>query len=138
MTEMDSPAPPAPPPAALGEIGQIALTVADVARATAFYRDTLGLRFLFEAGPDMAFLAAGGTRLMLTKPQGHGEPGKNSVLYFRTADVAAAHAAVVARGAKDERGPQLVARMPDHELWLAFVRDPEGNLIGLMEERRGR
>jgi predicted enzyme related to lactoylglutathione lyase len=124
-------------PVALGEIGQIALTVRDVAAATAFYRDTLGLKFLFQAGPDLAFLAAGGTRLMLTVPQGHGEPGKNSPLYFRTGDIAATHAAIVARGAANERGPQLAARLPDHELWLAFVRDPEGNLVGLMEERRG-
>lgn len=119
---------------ALSEIGQIALTVSDVARATVFYRDTLGLKFLFAAGPHLAFLAAGGVRLMLTTPQGHGEPGKNSVLYFKTADLGATHAAIVARGATNERAPALAAKMPDHELWLAFVRDPDGNLIGLMSE----
>ncbi len=117
-------------------LGQIALTVGDVARATVFYRDVLGLRFLFSAGPNLAFLAAGDVRLMLSTPQGHGEPGKNSVLYFKVTDVVATHAAIVARGAKDERAPQLTARMPDHELWIGFVRDPDGNLVGLMEEKR--
>lgn len=132
---MDAPPPSPPPLFALGEIGQIALTVRDVVVATAFYRYTLGLRFLFQAGPNLVFLAAGSTRLMLTTPQGHGEPGKNTTLYFRTGDVAAAHAAIVARGATNERGPQLFATMPDHELWMAFVRDPERNLVRLMEER---
>jgi predicted enzyme related to lactoylglutathione lyase len=59
----------------------------------------------------------------------------NSILYFKVSDIAATHAAIVARGAKSERPPQLTARMPDHELWAAFVRDPDGNLIGLMEKR---
>lgn len=124
------------PPPALSGIGQIALTVSDVAAATAFYRDVLGLRFLFAAGPNLAFLEAGGVRLMLTTPQGHGEPGRNSTLYFRAADLGAAHAAIVARGARSERAPALTARMSDHELWMAFVRDPDGNLVGLMSEVR--
>ncbi|ACB74614.1 VOC family protein [Opitutus terrae] len=122
--------------AAVSEIGQIALTVRDVAQATRFYRDVLGLPFLFEAGPQLAFLAAGSVRLMLTTPQGHGEPGHNSILYFKVADLPAVHAAVVARGARSEREPQLTARMPDHELWISFVRDPDDNLIGLMSEVR--
>ena len=126
-----------PPSPTLSEIGQIALIVSDVAKATEFYRDVLGLKFLFGAGPNLAFLAAGSVRLMLTTPQGHGEPGKNSILYFKVADLPATHAAVVARGAKNERAPQLTAKMPDHELWIGFVRDPDDNLIGLMSEVRG-
>lgn len=125
------------PPPALSEIGQIAIVVRDVAGATAFYRDVLGLKFLFAAGPNLAFLAAGAVRLMLTTPQGHGEAGKNSVLYFKVGDINATHAAVVARGAKNERAPALTARLPDHELWIGFVRDPDDNLIGLMSEVRG-
>lgn len=96
----------------------------------------LGLRFLFDAGPNLAFLAAGDVRLMLTRGDGAGSVGKNSVLYFRTPAVAVTYAAVLERGAKGEQGPQLVANLPDHELWMAFVRDPDGNLVGLMEERR--
>lgn len=118
------------------EIGQIAITVSDVAKATAFYRDVLGLKFLFPAGPNLAFLAAGSVRVMLSTPQGHGEPGKNSILYFKVSDIVTTHEAVVARGAKNERAPQLTAKMPDHELWIGFVRDPDGNLVGLMEEKR--
>lgn len=125
-----------PPSPALGEIRQIAITVSDVARATAFYRDVLGLPFLFGAGPNLAFLAAGGVRLMLSTPQGHGEPGRNSILYFKADDLPATYAAVVGRGAQAERAPQLTAKMPDHELWIAFVRDPDGNLVGLMSEVR--
>lgn len=127
---------PTPTPPVLSEIGQIALTVSDVPRATAFYRDVLGLKFLFSAGPNLAFLAAGSIRLMLSTAQGHGEPGKNSTLYFKVSDLAATHAAVLARGAVNERSPQLTAKMPDHELWMAFVRDPDGNLVGLMSEVR--
>ena len=118
------------------DLGQVAITVRDVASATAFYRDVLGLKFLFAAGPNLAFLTAGSVRIMLTTPQGHGEPGKNSVLYFKVAEVVATHAAILARGATNERTPQLAAKMPDHELWIGFVRDPDGNLVGLMEEKR--
>lgn len=120
----------------VSEIGQIALTVSDVSAATVFYRDVLGLKLLFTAGPNLAFLAAGNIRLMLSTPQGHGEPGRNSVLYFKTSDLAATHAAIVSRGALQERAPQLAARMPDHELWISFVRDPDNNLVGLMSEVR--
>ena len=120
----------------LSEIRQIAVTVSDVRAALPFYRDVLGLAFLFSPGPNLAFLTAGSVRIMLTTPQGAGTIGHNSILYFKVTDIAATHAAIVARGAKDERAPQLTARMPDHELWTAFVRDLDGNLVGLMEEKR--
>ena len=123
-------------PASLSEIGQIAITVSDVDTALPFYCDVLGLPFLFRAGPNLAFLMAGSVRLMLSTPQGAGKAGANSTLYFKVTDLAAAHAAIVGRGAANERGPQLTANMPDHALWMAFVRDPDGNLVGLMEERR--
>jgi predicted enzyme related to lactoylglutathione lyase len=120
----------------LSSIRQIAITVSDVASALAFYRDVLGLRFLFSAGEHLAFLAAGDIRIMLTRPQGAGAVGANSILYFAVDDIDATHAALLERGAEEERAPHLTARMPDHELWTAFVRDSDGNLIGLMEERR--
>ena len=120
----------------LSEIGQIALVVSNVAQSTTFYRDVLGLKFLFSAGPNLAFFAAGSVRLMLTKPEGKDEAGKNSILYFKVTDLASTHAAILARGAKNEREPALVAKMPDHELWMAFVRDPDANRIGLMSEVR--
>lgn len=122
--------------AKLSTIGQIAVTVSDVNEALAFYRDALGLEFLFSAGPDLAFLNADGVRIMLSTPQGSGTVGGNSVLYFKVSDIEAAHSSVIARGAKNERDPQLAAKMPDHELWIGFLRDPDGNLVGLMEEKR--
>lgn len=120
----------------LSDIGQIAVIVGDVAKATAFYRDVLGLKFLFPAGPNMAFLAAGNVRLMLTTPQGHGEVGKNSILYFKVTDIVLTHTQLVARGAQPASEPRMIAKMPDHELWMAAVRDPDGNVVELMEEKR--
>ena len=120
----------------LSDIRQIAIAVSDVAIALPFYRDVLGLKFLFSPAPTLAFLDAGGVRIMLSTPQGAGTVGHNSILYFKVSDITATHAAIVGRGAKNERAPQLAARMPDHELWTGFVRDPDGNLIGLMEEKR--
>ncbi len=120
----------------LSEIRQIAIVVSDVATALPFYRDSLGLTFLFSPAPNLAFLSAGSVRIMLSTPQGAGTVGHNSILYFKCSDIAAAHSAIIGRGAKNEHGPQLTARMADHELWTAFVRDPDGNFIGLMEERR--
>lgn len=120
----------------LSEIRQIAITVGSVDSALRFYGDVLGLKFLFSAGPDLAFLDAGGIRIMLTTPQGAGAVGANSTLYFTVTDIATVHAALVARGAASAREPQLAAKMPDHELWIGFLRDPDGNLVGLLEERR--
>ncbi|GJQ20281.1 MAG: glyoxalase [Bacteroidia bacterium] len=120
----------------LSTIRQIAITVSDVDVALKFYRDVLGLAFVFRAGPNLAFLNAGGIRLMLSTQQGAGEVGKNSILYFAVSDITSVHSSLVARGATNERAPQLTAKMPDHELWTGFLRDPDGNLVGLMEERK--
>jgi methylmalonyl-CoA/ethylmalonyl-CoA epimerase len=115
---------------------QIALTVSDVGRATAFYRDALGLPFLFEAGPNLAFLDIAGVRLMLSTPEGGLTPGRSSMHYFQVADINAAHSAMVARGVRFAEAPHMIARMPDHELWLAAFEDPDGNPLALMCEVR--
>ena len=120
----------------LSSIRQIAITVSNVDTALRFYRDVLGLTLLFSAGPELAFLDASGVRLMLSTPQGAGSIRHNSILYFSVSDIVATHAALVSRGATDERTPSLAAKMPDHELWTGFLRDPDGNLVGLMEEKR--
>lgn len=120
----------------VSDIRQIAVTVSNVDVALGFYRDILGLTFLFSAGADLAFLDAGGVRIMLSTPQGAGAIGANSILYFKVSDIDAIHSALVARGAANEREPQLTAKIPDHELWIGFLRDPDGNLVGLLEERR--
>ena len=107
----------------------------DVPRAVAFYRDALGLAHLFDAGP-LAFLMCGDVRLMLTKPESDEFDHPSSTLYFRVEDIHAARADLVARGVPFDDEPHLIARMPDHELWMTFFRDPDRNLHGLMEEVR--
>lgn len=121
----------------LSTLHQIAITVRDVDTALGFYHWILGLELLFRAGPNLAFLDAAGVRLMLTTPQGAGAVGANSILYFRVQDIVAVHTSLVQQGAANERTPELAAKMPDHELWTGFLRDPDGNLVGLMEEKRG-
>lgn len=121
-------------------IGQIAIPVRDLDRAVGFYRDVLGLPLLFQASPGLAFFACGGVRLMLTVPERPDDDRRSSVIYYVVADIHAAWAAVTARGAKPATAgapePHLIAKMPDHDLWMAFVEDGEGNLLGLMSEVR--
>jgi catechol 2,3-dioxygenase-like lactoylglutathione lyase family enzyme len=121
--------------AGLSQIGQIAINVQDVERATAFYRATLGMRFLF-AFPGLAFFDCGGVRLMLSRAEDPKLDHPASILYYRVPDIEAAHAALAARGVRFERPPHLVARMPDHELWLAEFVDSEDNVLALMTEKR--
>ncbi|MEP7344849.1 MAG: VOC family protein [Gemmatimonadaceae bacterium] len=117
-------------------IGQIAVNVYDVPRAVAFYRDVLELPLLFEVPPKMAFFMCGTVRLMLSiadSPQ-FDHPG--SILYYKVDDIQATHRAMVAKGVVFGAGPHLIAKMPDHELWLADFKDTEGNLAALMAEIR--
>ena len=117
-------------------IGQIAIPVADLERAVAFYSDVLGLRLLFRAPPGLAFFDCGGVRLMLSRPEGAETPARAGILYYLVPDIGAAHAALLERGVIFVQAPQLVARLPDHELWLALCRDSEDNLLALMSEVR--
>lgn len=114
---------------------QIAINIKDTNRAAAFYRDVLGLRHLFTAGK-LAFFDCGGVRLMLSPAEKPEFDHPSSILYFKVADLDNAHARLVAAGAQIESEPHLVARMPDHELWMNFFRDSEGNHLSLMCERR--
>jgi len=116
-------------------LGQLAITVSDLPSALAFYRDVLGLPFLFAPSESLAFVGCGVTRIMLTTPQGHGEAGKNSIPYFKVHDLESFFADALNRGGHIERKPQLTAKLPDHELWIGFLKDFDGNLVGLMEER---
>ena len=120
--------------ASVSSIGQIALTVTSLPRAVAFYRDILGLKFLFEAA-SMAFLDCGGVRLMLSVSE---TPGStySSIIYYKTADVHAASDQLKAHGVVFESPAHMIAKMRDHELWMAFFRDTEGNLLALMSEVR--
>ncbi len=118
----------------LGRIGQIAMNVRDLRGAIAFYRDVLGLPLLFEAPPRLAFFDCAGQRLMLGEPEDGEAPRGNSVLYFSVPDVHAAHATLAARGVTFVDAPHLIARLPDREIWMAFLRDPEENLLAIMAE----
>lgn len=122
-------------PLRLDRIGQIAVPVTDVERAVRFYRDTLGMRFLFQAPPDLAFFDVGGVRLMLDGPA-RAQAGNSSVIYYQVEDLEAACATLAERGVRFEAEPHLIAKMPDHELWMAFLRDPDENLLALMSEVR--
>jgi methylmalonyl-CoA/ethylmalonyl-CoA epimerase len=119
----------------LGQIGQIAVPVSDIDRAVAFYRDTLGMRFLFQAPPGLGFFDCAGVRLMLDAPA-KAAGLQSSVIYYKVPDLQAAFETLSARGVTFEAKPHLLARLPDHELWMAFFRDPDGNLLALMSEVR--
>jgi methylmalonyl-CoA/ethylmalonyl-CoA epimerase len=116
----------------LSSIGQIGMTVTDIDRAVEFYRDKLGLKFLFKA-QNMAFFDCGGIRLLLGLPEAHGETYR-SIIYYKVDDIQAATAELKSRGVVFEREPGLVARMPDHDLWMAVFRDPDQNALELMSE----
>jgi predicted enzyme related to lactoylglutathione lyase len=122
--------------AAVRRVGQIAIVVQDLDRAVRFYRDTLGLPFLFQAPPNLAFFDCGGVRLMLTLPEGPEAGRGTSIVYYVVDDIQAAHAGMRARGVNFLTPPGVIARMPDHDLWMAGFRDSEGNVLELMSEVR--
>ena len=121
--------------AGLGQLKQIAMAVRDVPRATTFYRDTLGVPFLFGAGPDLSFFDLAGIRLMLSLPEAGIEP-PGSVLYFATDDIRQTHTTLEAKGVRFRTGPHKVATLADREVWLADFEDGEGNVLALMAEPR--
>jgi methylmalonyl-CoA/ethylmalonyl-CoA epimerase len=117
----------------ISRIGQISIVVRDVDRATAFYRDKLGLRLLFTAG-GMAFFDCGGVRLMLSRAEKPEFEHPSSILYFTVPDIKAAHGQMAASGVRFEDEPHLLAKMPSHDLWMTFFRDSEENFLALMSE----
>jgi methylmalonyl-CoA/ethylmalonyl-CoA epimerase len=118
-------------PGLLASVGQIAITVRQLTRATEFYRDTLGLQYLFAAG-HMSFFDCDGLRLMLSLSES--DATYNSIIYFRCADIASSFTRLSSRGVRFEAEPRMIAKMPDHEVWMAFFRDSEENLLALMCE----
>ena len=117
----------------LARIGQIHVGVADLERAIAFYRDVLGVPFLFQV-PGMAFFDCDGIRLMLGAAERADQPRHASILYFRVGDIQAATASLRGKQVRIEGEPHLVARLEQHDLWLAFFRDSEDNVMALMSE----
>ena len=114
-------------------VRQVAVTVRDVERAKAFYRDMLGLTHLFDI-PSAAYFDCGGLRIMLGTAEKPEHEHLSSVLYYLVDDIHAAWAALMARGVRAENPPHFLARMPDHDLWMAFFYDTEDNFLALMSE----
>ena len=115
-------------------IGQASINVHDVEKAVAFYRDTLGLRFLFQAGPKMAFFDCGGVRLMLAVPEKPESTTQDRSSISRWATSRRRPPRCKSRGVQFEGPPYLIAALPDHDLWMAFFRDVDGNLQAPMSE----
>ncbi len=119
---------------ALRGIKQIAVVAQDVARATRFYQDVLGLRLLFEAPPSLAFFDCGGVRLMVSPPEGLDAAGASSLVYYDVADIHVSYDTLLARGVQFAGAPHKIAEVGDRDVWLAELRDSEGNRLALMSE----
>jgi len=118
----------------LGTIGQIHVSVTDVDRSVAFYRDVLGIPFLFRVpGQPMAFFDCDGVRLYLGVPESE-DFRSRGVLYFTVDDIEEAHRVLAERGVAFRDGPHVVHRTEDAELHMAFFNDPDGNDLALMAE----
>lgn len=118
----------------IARVGQIQIRAHDVERAAEFYEKTLGLKLLFKAPPGLAFFDCGGVRLMIDRPEKPEFDHASSILYFSVPDIKAAHGILKEKGARFEDEPHLIARLPDHDLWMTFFRDSEDNMLALMSE----
>ena len=123
---------------ALNRIGQIAITVSGLPRAVKFYRDVLGMRHLFDAGPKLSFFDCGGVRLMLDVPEQAEFQHPPSILYYKVDDIAAVHRELKQQGVRFEDEPHVIAKLPTHDLWMTFGRDSENNVFALMSEVTSR
>jgi predicted enzyme related to lactoylglutathione lyase len=115
-------------------VGQLLVPVTDFERGTAWYRDTLGLKFLFSAPPQMSFFMAGNVRLLVGVPEAAQVAQRGSMIYFKVADIHAVHATLSGRGVRFFAPPHLVHKAATYELWLTEFRDPDGNQLALMSE----
>ena len=120
----------------VSRIGQVSMNARDIERAVGFYRDTLGLPFLFSAPPQLAFFDCNGMRLMLGVAEDAASAHPGSVLYFMVDDIRQMYDALRARGVEFLGEPHLIARLADREVWMAFFADTEGNTLALMAEPR--
>jgi methylmalonyl-CoA/ethylmalonyl-CoA epimerase len=121
---------------ALSKVRQVALPVRDIGEATRFYRDTLGLRHLFDAPPALSFFDCGGVQLMLAGPEGQGKDGEqqHAVLFYDVTDIKDTHAKIKSSGAKSFEEPRVIARMNGREIWISSLSDGQGNVVGLMSD----
>lgn len=115
-------------------VGQLLIPVEDLERGVVFYRDTLGLHYLFSAPPQMSFFQAGNVRLLVGVAAPDKKRERGSAIYFKVSDIHAVHATLRGRGVTFGAEPHLVHKTPASELWLAEFRDPDGNQLALMSE----
>lgn len=116
-------------------IGQVAIAISNLEKSIYFYEKILKLEMLFQVPPGLAFFRCGNVRLMLTTLQGKEEDHNTSAIYYRLKDITSVFEELKSLQVDIERPPQMAAKMEDHELWIGFVRDPDRNLVGLMEEK---
>jgi methylmalonyl-CoA/ethylmalonyl-CoA epimerase len=122
-------------PLALSRIGQISVHARDIERATAFYRDKLGMRHLFTVPGKLSFFDCEGVRLMLDVPEGGPEfDHPSSIIYFKVADIQQAFETLEQRGVTIVDKPHVIAKMGGYDLWMGFFRDSEENVLSLMSE----
>jgi methylmalonyl-CoA/ethylmalonyl-CoA epimerase len=119
----------------LGRIEQVAIPVRDLARATAFYRDLLGMKLLFEVPPQLAFFDCDGIRLALSISSDPMYDPPGSIVYYRVDDIEATHAELESRGVEFLQGPHRIAELGEVEIWMAFFEDTEGNTLALTSEK---
>jgi len=120
---------------AFSKIRQIAVPVTEIAEATRFYRDVLGMRHLFDAPPQLSFFDCGGVQLMLSGPEASGKDDQQRpIIYYDVADIKGTHAKLTAAGAATIEQPHVIARMGGREIWIGFVSDGQGNMVGLMSD----
>jgi methylmalonyl-CoA/ethylmalonyl-CoA epimerase len=120
----------------LSRIKQIALPVREITKATRFYRDTLGMRHLFDAPPALSFFDCGGVQLMLAGPDAQGKDGEqqHAVLFYDVSDIVAVHEKIKSSGAKSIEEPRVIARMNGREIWISSFSDGQGNVVSLMSD----
>jgi predicted enzyme related to lactoylglutathione lyase len=117
----------------LAQIGQISVNAVDIERAVVFYRDTLGMKFMFQAG-QMAFFDCNGIRLILSLPEKPEFNHPGSVIYYKVEDIKRVYEAFIERGVAFISEPHVVAKMGSMDVWMAFFRDSEGNTLALTSE----
>lgn len=117
----------------LDQIDQIAVPVEDLDRSMEFYRSKLGMKYLFRAG-DLAFFDCAGIRLLLSRPEGDQIARHASTIYFKVQDIHQAHQTLTQRGVAFEDSPHLIADMGSYEIWMAFFRDSEHNLLAISSD----
>ena len=120
----------------LSRIKQIALPVREISEATRFYRDTLGMRHLFDAPPALSFFDCGGVQLMLAGPDAQGKDGgeQHAVLFYDVSDIKDVHGRIKSSGAKSIEEPRVIARMNGREIWVSSFSDGQGNVVSLMSD----